>query len=210
MGLMTARVFILVLLGAGYLAKAQEHMPAERLKDLKGLENVGRVADGIYRGAQPSAEGLDTLKKMGVKTVINLRHFHGSKEEAWCGERGLDYLRIVTETSDAPKDEDVRKFLDIVTDPKRQPVYFHCAYGKDRTGMMCAVYRMAVGEWGLSEAVEEMDEFGFRRTWRDLRGYVEKFPERKATVWPNQSGQSLGGRRELQRGNVKLTSSHFF
>ncbi len=157
---------------------------AERVKNLRGLENVGRVAEGIYRGAQPTAEGLNTLKTMGVKTVINLRHYHGSKEETWCRERGMEYVRIVTETSDAPRDEDVRRFLEVVTDPKRQPVYFHCRYGKDRTGTMCALYRMAVEGWKLEEALLEMDDFGFRRIWKDLRRYVTDFPQRHDPVWP--------------------------
>ncbi len=40
-------------------------------------------------------------------------------------------------------------FLRIVTDPKRVPVLVHCQAGADRTGTMCAVYRIAVraGAW---------------------------------------------------------------
>src|SRR5262245_53963600 len=85
---------------------------AERLEGLAGLQNVGRVAPGLYRGSAPGDEpGLDSLKKMGVKTVINLRHYHGASEEQGCRRRGLDYVRIVVHSSDAPSDADVKLFL---------------------------------------------------------------------------------------------------
>jgi protein tyrosine/serine phosphatase len=157
---------------------------AERLEKLAGLENVGRVTPQILRGDEPSREGLLTLKKMGVRTVINLRHSHGSTEEKACRELGLDYVRIALASSDAPRDEDVRRFLSIVADPTRQPVYFHCWRGKDRTGMMCAVYRIAVQRWPLDEALAEMDSFGYFEGYHDLRGYVRRIAAQPTLVWP--------------------------
>ncbi len=159
---------------------------AERLENLPGLKNLGRISPVLYRGAMPTGEGLDTLKAMGIKTVINLRHFHHNAEEKGCRERSLDYVWITLESSDAPSDEDVRRFLEITTDPARQPVFFHCLHGQDRTGTMCAGYRMAVQEWPLQDALAEMDAFGFNPVWHDLRTYVESFPARLGRVWPSR------------------------
>jgi len=53
---------------------------SERLFGLPGLTCVGRVAPGIFRGAQPEPEGYATLKVMGVRTVINVRQRHGERE----------------------------------------------------------------------------------------------------------------------------------
>jgi len=53
-----------------------------------GTHIVGRVANGIFRGAQPEPEGYATLKEMGVRTVINLRTRHGERkavERRGCG-----------------------------------------------------------------------------------------------------------------------------
>jgi protein tyrosine/serine phosphatase len=158
---------------------------AEHLTNVPGLKNLGRISPALYRGAMPTGEGLDTLKALGIKTVVNLRHHHGDTEEKACMERGLDYAWIALESSDAPSDEDVSRFLKIVTDPARQPVFFHCKLGQDRTGTFCACYRMAVQEWPLQDALAEMDAFGFNRIWRDLRGYVASFPDRKGRVWPS-------------------------
>src|SRR5690242_15258946 len=40
---------------------------------LPGLTNVGRVAHDVFRGAQPADAGYETLKRMGIRTVVNLR-----------------------------------------------------------------------------------------------------------------------------------------
>ena len=163
---------------------------AERLANVPGLKNVGRIAPGLLRGDEPSREGLETLKAMGVKTVVNLRHYHGRSEEKACRELGLDYVRLALESSDAPSDTDVRRFLAIVTDPARQPVYFHCWRGKDRTGTLAAVYRIAVEGWPLDEALAEMDAFGFFKGYRDLRGYVERIAAQPTLVWPLRASPS--------------------
>jgi len=158
--------------------------PAERVSGLADLENVGRVAPGLYRGAAPTREGVAALAKLGVRTVVNLRHYHGAREERWCRERGIQYVGIPLESSDAPSDAEARRFLDVATDPGRRPLYFHCWRGKDRTGAMCAAYRMAVEGWPLAAALREMDEFDFFPGWRDLRAWVESFPARRESLWP--------------------------
>lgn len=184
-----------LVMGAGLWAVAEgsARVPAERIPDLDGVENVARVAPGIYRGAAPSPRGLDSLKALGIRTVVNLRHYHGRSEERACRERGLDYVPVSLESSDAPSEEDVRRFLEIVTDPARQPVYFHCWRGKDRTGVMCAAYRMRIEGWSRPEALREMESFGFFSGWKDLRRFVETFPERPPSSPPPPSPSPAAG-----------------
>jgi hypothetical protein len=150
---------------------------AKRL-DLPGLENLAEVAPGIYRGAQPKGEAYRTLKeKLGVKTVINLRSLTDERKEVLAA--GLEPVEVPlvadVRGSRPPSREDVAKFLDVLTDPKRRPVYFHCAFGRDRTGTLCAVYRMEVEGWTNEQAIAEMEEFGFRDLWVDLRDFVEGY-----------------------------------
>jgi len=158
--------------------------PAERIPGLAGVSNVARVAPGLYRGNAPDEKGVASLKALGIRTVINLRHYHGGKEEKRVRRAGLDYVALVLESSDAPSDEDVRRFLEIATDPARQPVYFHCWRGKDRTGAMCAAYRMAIDGWTLGEARAEMESFGFYRGWKDLARFVNEFGPRAPQFRP--------------------------
>jgi protein tyrosine/serine phosphatase len=160
---------------------------ARRVEGLAGLENVAEVATGIFRGALPKEEGLRTLKARGIKTIVNLRHYHGASEERTCGAIGLDYVHIPLSSSRAPHDPDVRRFLRIVTDPRRQPVYFHCWRGKDRTGAMCAVYRVAVQRWSAEEALAEMDAFGPFQAFVALRSYVRRVAQDPSIVYSSST-----------------------
>ena len=42
-------------------------------KELRGLPNFGRVTDNLYRGGQPTSDGLKALRAMEVGIVVNLR-----------------------------------------------------------------------------------------------------------------------------------------
>jgi protein tyrosine phosphatase (PTP) superfamily phosphohydrolase (DUF442 family) len=142
-------------------------VPLERA----GLPNLHRVNERYYRGAQPSAEGIRELERLGVKTIVNLRALNSDRDEI--GDAGLGYEHISFKAWHA-EDEDVVRFLRIVTDPKRQPVFVHCQHGADRTGMMTAIYRIAVEGWTREDAVAEMTGggYGFHAIWKDLVEYV--------------------------------------
>jgi protein tyrosine phosphatase len=60
-----------------------------------------------------------------------------------------------------PEKKEIVRFLQIVSNPKRTPVLVHCLHGADRTGTMCAVYRIAVQGWTKDEAIREMTEGGY-------------------------------------------------
>lgn len=139
-----------------------------------GLPNLHKVSDVLYRGAQPTAEGMRQLAGMGIKTVVNLRSFHSDKDEL--RDTGLGYDSIAMKAWH-PEDEDVVKFLGIVSDTNRTPVFVHCEHGADRTGTLCAVYRIVEQGWTPREAAREMTEggFGFHPIWADLVAYVEGF-----------------------------------
>jgi protein tyrosine/serine phosphatase len=147
---------------------------SERLFGLPGLENIGRVAPGIFRGAQPRPEGYGTLKSMGIRTVINLRSRHG---EARAVEAAG--MRSVLLPMNALADVDVetvREAVALMADPANQPVFVHCALGQDRTGVVVAVYRMDVDGWAESDAEEEMQSFGFNDVWTQLKNFVRRYP----------------------------------
>jgi len=136
-----------------------------------GLPNLHRVSADLYRGAQPTAEGMQELKKLGVRTVVSLRVFHTDHDEI--GDTGLAHEEISFKTWH-PEDEDVVRFLRIVTDRNRTPVFVHCQHGSDRTGTMCAVYRIVVQGWSKEDALAEMTQggFGFHEGWENLTDYV--------------------------------------
>lgn len=152
--------------------QAAEKKWVERL-GLSGVPNLHKVSEDLYRGAQPSAEGMRQLEKLGIKTVVNLRFILSDRGRI--EGTGLDYEHINMTTWN-PHTKDVVRFLQIVTDSDRTPVFVHCQHGIDRAGILCAVYRIVVEGWNKDEAIEEMTKGGFalRSVRKNLVDYVRK------------------------------------
>ncbi len=167
-------IFALVLLNAAYGAETPPaNRPAHWAKPVQvnGVPNLHKVSDTLYRSAQPSAEGMKTLKAMGIETIVNLRSFHSDRDEI--GDTGSAYEHIYMKAWH-PEEEETVRFLQIVTNPKRSPVLVHCQHGADRTGTMCALYRVAVQGWSKEEALKEMAQggFGFHGIWENLTHWI--------------------------------------
>jgi protein tyrosine phosphatase (PTP) superfamily phosphohydrolase (DUF442 family) len=141
--------------------------------DLPGCSNLHKVSDSLYRGAQPTKEGFENLKKLGIKTVVNLRGYHSDEE--LLAETGLDYKPIPMDTWDVTPDN-VMAFLRIAADPNAAPVFVHCQHGSDRTGTMVAAYRTIIQEWNRDRAIREMTHggFGFHPLWTELPAMLRK------------------------------------
>ena len=154
------------------IATLSAHEPAEKITR-PGLPNFHRVTPNLYRGAQPTAEGLRAAEKLGVKTVIDLRAFHSDTEEALGTKLALEHISFKTWH---PEDDDVIRFLKLAAAKKNQPVFVHCQHGSDRTGTMIAIYRIAVQGWTKRDAIDEMTtgNFGFHPMWKNLIAYIEK------------------------------------
>ena len=153
-------------------ARNNEKQWAERL-DLSGVPNLYKVSEDLYRGAQPSAEGMRQLETLGIKTVVSLRFILSDRNKI--KGTGLDYEHI-NMTTLYVKTSDVVRFLKIVTDRTRTPVFVHCHRGIDRAGTMCAMYRIVVQGWSKEEALEEMTKggFAFRSVQKRLVDYIRK------------------------------------
>lgn len=173
---LTLATFVL-LLGNSAAAIAGEAANEKRpdrwaqLVELEGVPNLFKVSAGLYRSAQPSETGMRKLKELGVKTVVNLRSFNSDRDEI--GDIGLGYEHIYMKAWH-PEEKELVRFLQIVTDEKRMPVLVHCQHGADRTGMMCAVYRIVVQGWTKDEAIQEMTQggYGFSPVWQNIVQYV--------------------------------------
>ena len=188
---------------------AEQKKWAERIK-LPGVPNLYKVSGDLYRGAQPTAEGMKQLEKLGIQTVVNLRAFHSDRGELEGTD--LSYEHIGTKTWYI-EDKDVIRFLKIVTDPNRTPVFLHCQHGADRTGTFSAIYRIAVQGWSKDEAIKEMTRggFGFHSLWQNLRGYIRDLDiqkiEQKAGLNPIIQNTLNEYRRIRAAGRVLIITS---
>ena len=141
--------------------------------EMPGVSNLYCVSAELYRGAQPEEDGWPLLKEMGITTVVNLRTTHFERGEVT--RAGLAYEQIFFRAWH-PEEEDMVRFLQIVTDRARTPVFVHCLWGADRTGLKCAVYRIAVQGWSKQEAVAEMTQggFGYNTASDDYVEFIEE------------------------------------
>lgn len=142
----------------------------------EGVPNLHKVADGLYRSAQPTAQGMTNLVAMGIKTVINLRDNHSDADEI--GSLPLKMRRIEIFTANM-KGEYVEEFLSILDNTNALPALVHCQHGADRTGTMCAMYRILRQGWTAEEAIDEMKNggFGFHSIWINLPRFIRKYSE---------------------------------
>jgi protein tyrosine/serine phosphatase len=138
--------------------------------DLPGVPNSRKVSDGLYRGAQPDEEGFESLRALGVRTVINLRGNDSNRDRYAPGQ--FDSIRIPMDGFD-PRDEQVVEFLRVAGAPDAQPVFVHCQHGADRTGVLIAMHRVVIDGWTREQAIAEMTRGGTR--FHALYGNLIKF-----------------------------------
>ena len=137
------------------------------------VKNLHRVTPQLYRSAQPDAAGMRELEKLGVRTVIDLRDLNDDQDEA----RGTK-LRLRRVKMDAwhIEDEDVVRVLAMLRRRKDGPFLVHCHHGSDRTGVVCAMFRLVEQRWSREDAIRELKDggFGFHKAWVNIPRYLEK------------------------------------
>jgi hypothetical protein len=159
-------------------ASASQHTMGQHLK-AKGVPNFGQVTPTLYRGGQPSPEGLATLAHMGIDIVVDTGR--SKRDEALIKKLGMTYVPLPWYCP-FPKDAVFERFIKLVRENPDKKIFVHCRLGEDRTGMMIAAYRMGAEGWTAKEAMQEMHEFGYRGVHHlmcpGLAGYEKSFPRR--------------------------------
>lgn len=148
----------------------------------KELPNFHRVNEAIYRGAQPKPGGLQLLRKLGVKTIVNLRNddSRAEEEEADARSVGLRYFNIPLGRLGRPDDKDIEQVLSTINDPENQPVFVHCKKGADRTGVVIAIYRITHDGWTSQQAKAEANHYGMKPWQLGKKDYIHDFYKRRA------------------------------
>jgi protein-tyrosine phosphatase len=136
--------------------------------DIPGVGNFGVVAEGLWRGARPTREGLRELQRRGVRAIVNLEGGHDDPVEFLDG--GVKYYHIPS-TAWNPEPEKIAAFLKIVTQEGNRPVFVHCRRGADRTGCAVATYRILMQGWTADRAERELRAYD----WNPIYGRIPEF-----------------------------------
>ena len=125
---------------------------------VRGVPNLFEVSKDLYRSGQPTVEGFRNLQAMGIRSCMSLRA-HRSDRGDTKGIAIRCVWRPILGRSVSPADIE-KAIIDIAYRLPR-PVLIHCYHGADRTGLLCAAYRMLIEKWSVDEAVNEMVLGGF-------------------------------------------------
>lgn len=146
------------------------------------MKRFFELSPSLYRGAVPSARDLPILAECGIRCIVDfqVRPNPGERESA---ERlGIRYLHVpwTAHLHRALSFHYVHtvsiRFLDILAERTNLPVYVHCYHGRERTGTMIAVYRMAIENWSYEKARDEMLGFGVNKWLHfNLFMYLKRF-----------------------------------
>jgi len=135
------------------------------MKHTCDVPNFYKINDNLYRSGQPTECGLTQLKEMEIRTIINLKEkvFPWTKDEEV--SEGLTIIRVPMNGGFIKDDEvtkkAVLKVINILKDKNKGRVLIHCQHGSDRTGLMCAMYRILEQGWTKEKAIDEMVNGGY-------------------------------------------------
>jgi protein tyrosine phosphatase (PTP) superfamily phosphohydrolase (DUF442 family) len=132
--------------------------------------------DAVYRSGQPKKEDWDYLEKIGVKTVVKLNIFSSdadeSEELSLAKKHNIKVIPIYMPPEDFPHnfnlwagpDEKVlMQAVEALENKNNWPVLVHCSHGKDRTGLVVAVYSVRNKNFCKDAAYEQMKYYGTSR-----------------------------------------------
>lgn len=141
------------------------------------LGHFFQVDSGLFRGQQPTDAGLQQLKQRGMKTVVYL-HFdkkQAAHEKQIVEGLGMRFVHIPMSYIVPPPKSQVDTWLNTTLSEASRPVFVHCQHGRDRTGTMVGIYRIAHDGWNFKSAYTEMKEKGFRTFFVGLTWGVKRF-----------------------------------
>jgi protein tyrosine phosphatase (PTP) superfamily phosphohydrolase (DUF442 family) len=127
------------------------------------IDKLLPVDTGLFRGSQPTSQAdYDQLKQLGVKTILNLRWDKSvAASKAAAEANGFGFVNIPIVAADGPTDAQVAQALSVLRDPTLRPTFFHCTLGRDRTGLIAALYKIKYEGMSPVDAYREWTGLGF-------------------------------------------------
>jgi protein tyrosine/serine phosphatase len=146
------------------------------------LVHFGEVDQGVYKGSEPKTTAdYEFLHARHIKYILDLellpsvRHSEQKKAKRY----GIVLLHGRLNASPIPPShKHIERIMAILRNKRYHPIYFHCAYGRDRTSLVAALYKMYFLSMSQQDALQYMDESGYKDSWvrGGLKRYIEEHP----------------------------------
>lgn len=126
------------------------------------LHRFLKVDNGLYRGSAPSPNEVITLyKDFGIRKIISLDKNVGHKINKVCKMLNIEHIIIPLDGTQVKPLIKLFSFNlhDLLI--KGGPTYVHCIHGKDRTGLVIALYKCQYMGVSCQDAIKEAKSLGF-------------------------------------------------
>jgi protein tyrosine/serine phosphatase len=105
--------------------------------------NRHKVSDGVWRAAQPLPHQVAAAKRMGVRTIVNLRGASDLATYAYereaCRRAGVKLVDFEMKSRRAPTVGELHAARELFQSVE-YPILMHCKSGADRAGLMSVLY----------------------------------------------------------------------
>lgn len=148
------------------------------------LKHFSKLDDGVYKGSRPKGDAdYQYLQSLHVKYIVDLQVIPllTVLEKRKAKKYGITLIPGIMNASPiSPSEKHVDKILAILHDDRYHPVYFHCKFGRDRTNIIAALYKMYFLGMPPEDATQYLRDsgYGFKFGWlrSGLTRYVRKHP----------------------------------
>jgi protein tyrosine/serine phosphatase len=140
-----------------------------------GVPNLDRVSSELYRSGEFNELGLEYIKSLGVKTIIDFR----LESEVWpqekklCESMGILYINIPMNNI-LPSNIQQMNFILKTIEDSPKPVLGCCVFGCERTGQVAACYRIRHGE-SNADALKDAEKHGMSDWAVGMKEFIKKF-----------------------------------
>ena len=146
------------------------------------LVHFGKVDNGVYKGSKPGPDAdYEFLQARHIKYILDLELLPSPRnsERKKAKRYGIVVLHgRINASPIAPSEKHIEEILAVLKDNRYHPLYFHCAFGRDRTSLIAALYKMYFLGMSQQAALRYMDESGYKDSWvrGGLKRYLKKHP----------------------------------
>jgi len=149
-------------------------------KEIAGISTFAQVESTIACGGSTTPDAIREIKRMGFKTVVNLRLASEpgalvDEEGAIVRSLGMTYVHLPFNIQ-TPDPKLVENFMAAVAGPANTPAYVHCAAG-GRAAALWMIKRVKADGWTRAAALEEANALGLNDRLRPFAlSYLEAHP----------------------------------
>lgn len=125
------------------------------------IKRFRKITDGLYRGSAPSPQDVMRLKEqLGINKIVSLDKETGDKIDRACKLLGIDHVKAYI-------DHDRKSLFHVLQHNLKHllldggPTYIHCHEGKDRTGLIAALFKCKYMGVSPDKAIDEAKSLGF-------------------------------------------------